>query len=275
MPSNKKSPIRFIGDSILHRVATPFPSAPSATELDALQQQITIAKKLIIKTGGAGIAANQCAEINNPYQMIIVGVVEDSLVHLKNVTSRYPEITLSRACTIINPKIIHQSKETTTFSHGCLSLQGGLRGNIATPQEITLSYWSLNSDNQLLEKVQTFANMDAIVLQHELDHILYGKTYFDHCLLTLNQEALHTLRDIIIKEKRKHLPPQTQQNIISPPFFHYTTTDKTYTVDYPAFSSAIQYCPIQTIDGIEKKLTDALRSFQKTETLHTPPHPKL
>jgi hypothetical protein len=64
---------------------------------ETLFNQIAHAKAVLIQTGGAGIAANQCVAIEKPYCFTIVGVFYDILAHAIGVESRYPGTRFSNA----------------------------------------------------------------------------------------------------------------------------------------------------------------------------------
>lgn len=70
--SQKSPSIRLIGDPILHKSGRHVPKNPTPEQHQELEQQITFAKQLLIENSGAGIAANQCAGIANPYCLAIV-----------------------------------------------------------------------------------------------------------------------------------------------------------------------------------------------------------
>ncbi len=162
-------------------------------------RQIEIAKELLIKTGGAGIAANQCAAILNPYQFTIVGVYKNNAEHTANLNKRYPGITFPEAALMINPKIIRSSSRIQFFKHGCLSVPGCLRGDMPSPETIGVEFLTL-IDDQLTTEIKLYQGVDAVVLHHEINHILHGKTYIDVCLEGLSSHERVTLIEKVESE---------------------------------------------------------------------------
>lgn len=219
--------IRVIGDPVLHRPGKPFPQNPTAAELDELRRQIAIARKVLIATGGGGIAANQCREIEDPYQFSIVGVFNDDSEHVRNVKRRYPDATFPDAVIMINPKVIKNSPEETLFYHGCLSVSGAVRAGIKTPLEITVEYQTFNAQNQLVTERKTVREMDAIVLQHELNHINFGKTYFDCAVQKLSSYDLQTMSSAIMAElNRRESRNENIANLSPPNFYQIIVVDE-------------------------------------------------
>ncbi len=190
--------IRIIGDPILQKPGRLFPEKPSAEEKRELERQKEIATQLLISSGGAGIAANQCAAIAEPYQLIIVGVYHNNAIHAAGVEKRYPGVSFPEARLMINPKLVHSSTEGLRFYHGCLSVPGKLRGEMKTPREITVDYLTLNAEGELRPERATFSELQAVVLQHELNHILFGKTYFDCCVADLKVGDKQALVQVLL-----------------------------------------------------------------------------
>jgi hypothetical protein len=107
--------IRIIGDPVLHKPGIFFPQNPSETQRLDLEKQIEHAKSVLIQTGGAGIAANQCARIYSPYQFTIVGVFYNIPEHVSGLEKRYPGTRFPLARIMVNPKIINYSEATQNF----------------------------------------------------------------------------------------------------------------------------------------------------------------
>lgn len=205
MPTShlKSTPLRIIGDAVLHKAGQCFPEQPTPEEHAELQRQNEIATALLIDSGGAGIAANQCAAIAKPYQLIIVGVYHQHPTHSPMVEKRYPGVDFPEALVMVNPKIVASSQETTAFYHACLSVPGKLRGELHTPREISLEYKNIQADGSLTVERATLREVHAVVLQHELNHILEGKTYFDCCVAALKREDRSLLLETLEAEVRK------------------------------------------------------------------------
>ena len=75
---------------------------------------------------------------------------------------------------LINPQIIHQSKETSVYEEGCLSLPGQF-AEIERPAECTIKYIDYNGK----EKDLKAEGLLATCIQHEVDH-LNGVLFIDY-----------------------------------------------------------------------------------------------
>ncbi|MCQ2348228.1 MAG: peptide deformylase [Paludibacteraceae bacterium] len=73
----------------------------------------------------------------------------------------------------INPEIIEESEETSTYSEGCLSLPG-ISENVIRPKTITIRYQ--DADFQWNE--DTYTDFKARIVLHEYDH-LEGHVFTD------------------------------------------------------------------------------------------------
>ena len=91
---------------------------------------------------------------------------------------------------LINPQIIRQSKKTSVYEEGCLSLPGQF-AEIERPAECTLKYIDYNGK----EKELKADGLLATCVQHEVDH-LNGILFIDY-LSKLK-------KDMIIKKLVKH-----------------------------------------------------------------------
>ena len=91
---------------------------------------------------------------------------------------------------LINPKIVHQSKATSIYEEGCLSLPGQF-AEIERPAECTINY----IDYLGKEKELNANGLLATCVQHEIDH-LNGILFIDY-LSKLK-------KDMIIKKLVKH-----------------------------------------------------------------------
>lgn len=196
--------IRVTGDPILQKPGTPFPEHPSSEQQEELAKQIEHAKSVLIQTGGAGIAANQCAAIQNPYRFTIVGVFHDIIEHATGVAKRYPGTKFPQAMIMVNPIITNVSKETQKFNHACLSVPCANRCTVISPIEMSVKYQ--DPLDALCIKEVALTGIDAVVLWHELTHIIYGKTYIDVTFDSLSIE------DLIVFKEMTHLEIQRRQN---------------------------------------------------------------
>ena len=91
---------------------------------------------------------------------------------------------------LVNPEIIHRSKETSTYEEGCLSLPGQF-AEIERPSECLVKY----IDYYGKEKEIKAHGLLATCIQHEIDH-LNGILFIDY-LSKLK-------KDMIIKKLVKH-----------------------------------------------------------------------
>jgi len=75
---------------------------------------------------------------------------------------------------LINPQIIHQSKKTSVYEEGCLSLPGQF-AEIERPAECTIKYIDYNGKKKDLKS----DGLLATCIQHEVDH-LNGILFIDY-----------------------------------------------------------------------------------------------
>lgn len=73
----------------------------------------------------------------------------------------------------INPIIVEESKEKSTYSEGCLSLPG-ISENVIRPKTITINWLDENFE----EHEETFTDFKARIVLHEYDH-LEGHVFTD------------------------------------------------------------------------------------------------
>jgi len=119
-------------------------------------------KDTLVTADGCGLAAPQ---IGVSKRVVIVDgdVVADAYDYLKDWRR-----------TLINPEILEESEEQTTYSEGCLSIPG-VYCDIVRPKSIKVRYY-----NENLEQVtETFDNFASRMVQHELSH-LDGDLFTDH-----------------------------------------------------------------------------------------------
>lgn len=77
----------------------------------------------------------------------------------------YPECADFKQA-FINPEIIEESEDTSTYSEGCLSLPG-ISENVVRPKTITVRYL----DENFKEHTDTFTDFKARIVLHEYDHL--------------------------------------------------------------------------------------------------------
>ena len=117
-----------------------------------------IIKKMIAtmrNANGAGIAANQIYE---SFRICVVEVLNNN---------RYKHLESIPLKILINPKIVID-KESGTFNsyEGCLSVPD-IRGKEKRYKKISLNYFD-NEGKEIYEKID---GLEAIVYQHEIDHL--------------------------------------------------------------------------------------------------------
>lgn len=76
---------------------------------------------------------------------------------------------------IINPVLVGRSDKFFYIEEGCLSLPGAHIGVRTRSESVTVKY----QDADGLEKIETFTEIDAVCVQHEMEH-LAGESYLKH-----------------------------------------------------------------------------------------------
>ena len=144
--------IRIIGDPVLHQPGIIFPLNPSKEEFLELQRQINLARDVLIETKGAGIAANQYAQIAFPYCFMIVGVFYEIPAHIEGVAQRYPNSPFPQAQIMVNPALKFSSETMQSFNHACLSVPCANRCEVLSPREFIVQYQDLQQSMQVVSK---------------------------------------------------------------------------------------------------------------------------
>lgn len=154
--------IARLGHPILREMARPVDlNTLTAAGDNELQRLIDDMIDTMREEGGVGIAAPQVAQ---SLQIVIVEYQQNE---------RYPSQDDIPLTVYINPVITHSGKETASFWEGCLSLKD-LRGLVTRPREVTVEAYSREGEKMVVEA----SGFLAIVLQHEIDHLL-GKVFLD------------------------------------------------------------------------------------------------
>ncbi len=189
LANNTQQLIRQLGDPVLH---TPGHPVDFSLHQRDIQQQLAIMHHTRKVTGGIGIAANQCAQIENPLAIIIVGINKDDFA----ATKRYQQLPLPEEFILINPSLVAVSHTTHLLAggEGCLSVSGCLRGDIERYKSITVSYYDANGN--FFENAH-FTDMTAIIVQHELAHILHGQVYLQSVIEKLTPLQQQQLKKLI------------------------------------------------------------------------------
>jgi peptide deformylase len=128
--------------------------------------------------GGVGLAAPQL-DIS---KRIIA-------VHVPNSDLENPEPTLSAV--MYNPKILSHSVQDACLGEGegCLSVDREVPGYVVRHNKITVSYIDATGEKQKIR----LKNYEAIVVQHEIDH-LNGVMFYDH----INQANPFALKEGVL-----------------------------------------------------------------------------
>ncbi|MDR1568764.1 MAG: peptide deformylase [Streptococcaceae bacterium] len=123
--------------------------------------------------GGVGLAAPQ---LDLPIRVIAV--------HLPDENPEIAELKLSTV--MYNPRIIAHSVQSACLAdgEGCLSVDREVPGYVVRHARLTVKY----IDRDGIEQIKKLRGYEAIVVQHEIDHI-NGVLFFDH----INPQAPFTL----------------------------------------------------------------------------------
>ena len=127
-------------------------------------QDPEIAEKYHLRSG-VGIAAPQ---LDISKQIIAVVIPDLHAEYIDDIT--FKDI-------MYNPKIISNSVKNAALStgEGCLSVNREVPGYVVRSQRITVEYYDINGE----KKRRKFKDYEAIVVQHEIDH-LKGVMFYDH-----------------------------------------------------------------------------------------------
>lgn len=246
------TPIRQYGDQVLGKGARPVKDL--ALESDQVAAQLNILKKALKKTGGVGIAANQSAEIEEPLQIILAGIDYTNEESVRNALRRYPRTLFPQLRVYLNPRIV-EAKGWLDFGEGCLSLRGSLRGSVGRAESIKVSYLDLDGH----EMIQEFSGADARVMQHEVDHIVNGKVFFDHVVENLTRDQLFSVFSAVthIIQKRSlenGNPDKGVPTLLPDPEFVFIRNS----------SGQLTFDPVHLERSLEHHLTSALLGIQKS-----------
>lgn len=256
--------IRVIGDPILQQPGILFPQEPTIDETRELAAQIEHAKSVLIQTGGAGIAANQCAAIKKPYRFTIVGVFYDTPEHVMGVEKRYPGTKFPPAMIMLNPVITTMSKETQSFNHACLSVPCGNRCAVMSPLEMGVRYQDPLDDMRIREVKLT--GVDAVVLWHELTHVIHGKTYMDVTFESLPVEDLFQFRKMLheeIQHRKTDVYAQVPELSVPPFYFSVKVGDTGVTrLDARELAEVLPKIAEQTVLGLLLQASEILKKKQ-------------
>ncbi len=175
-------PIYLYGAEVLRQTAAPA-DLKDKEGIAALVQDL---KDTLVVADGCGLAAPQ---IGVSTRIVIVDgdVVSDNYEYLKGFRR-----------TLINPEIISESDEKTTYSEGCLSIPG-IYCDVVRPKKITVRYY--NEDLQ--EMTEEFDNFSSRMIQHELSH-LDGDLFTDHAAPIRKKMISSKLQNIVKGKVHPH-----------------------------------------------------------------------
>ena len=146
--------LRFKGDEILTK---------KARKIEVIDEKIKELADDMLDTmyanDGIGLAACQVGMLK---QMVVYDVAYIDEKHPK----KKPQV-------LINPVITEKSKSLVTVEEGCLSFPNQF-DNVVRHEKITVEYMDLDGKIQ----VKKVKGMEAICIQHELDH-LDGELFID------------------------------------------------------------------------------------------------
>ncbi|MBM4157710.1 MAG: peptide deformylase [Ignavibacteria bacterium] len=123
---------------------------------------------------GVGLSAPQ---INENISVALVDISHDE---------KYKDV---KPLILINPEILETHGESV-YKEGCLSFPE-LRGDVNRPKKIYLRYYDLD----MKEIKEEFDELQARVIQHEIDH-LNGKLFIDYFTLDMLTESKLLLSNI-------------------------------------------------------------------------------
>lgn len=188
-PTSGNVGIRQIGDAVLHKEAEQVTSFSDPR----IAEQLAVLRSMLFSTGGVGIAANQCTQLDKPLKIILCGVDYTNPEHVIKAITRYPTALFPPLMACINPEIISTDQELVAFSEGCLSAQGHFRGSVLRPKTVGVRYQDLQGKYHEVN----LSGSDARVMLHELDHILHGKVYIQRIIGELSLSQCQKLSAII------------------------------------------------------------------------------
>ncbi len=151
--------IAKLGNPVLRQVAKPI----DLNDLAESSMQVFIDDMIetMHHEGGVGLAAPQ---VNRSIQIVVLEYAENE---------RYPDEVSIPLTVLVNPVLSDYSQETKEGWESCLSL-ADFRGLVPRSTTVTLNAYDRHG-----KKIQkTVSDFEAVVLQHELDH-LKGFVFLD------------------------------------------------------------------------------------------------
>ncbi len=141
---------------------------------DSIRAQLDRMLHTMYEAPGIGLAANQVGLLN---RVIVMDVAQRE------------EADTRKPIFMVNPQIIWESEEPSTWEEGCLSIPGQY-ADVVRPLEVRVKYLDYHGKQQ----EGTFEGLASHCVQHEIDH-LNGVLFIDHI------SALK--RNMILKKMKK------------------------------------------------------------------------
>jgi peptide deformylase len=151
--------IAKLGNPVLRQVAKPVDLNDLAES--SMQTFIDDMIETMHHEGGVGLAAPQ---VNRSIQIVVLEYAENE---------RYPDEISIPLTVLVNPVLSDYSQETKEGWESCLSL-ADFRGLV--PRSTTVTLDAYDRQGNKIQKIVT--DFEAVVLQHELDH-LKGFVFLD------------------------------------------------------------------------------------------------
>jgi len=153
--------IAKLGNPVLRKVAKPVQLDELCNPNSGLQVLIDDMIETMHHEGGVGLAAPQ---VNQSIQIVVLEYAENE---------RYPNEGIIPLTVLVNPVLSEYSNETKDGWESCLSLVD-FRGIVPRSTKITLDAY----DRQGRKIHKRVSGFEAVVLQHEIDH-LKGIVFID------------------------------------------------------------------------------------------------
>ena len=150
-------PIYLYGSAVLRQKTEP----ADLGKKEELKMLVADLWETLAASDGCGLAAPQ---IGVSQRVVVVDgdVMTDVYDYLKGFKR-----------TFINPVVLEESAEKTTYNEGCLSVPG-VYCDVVRPKKIKVEYY----DENLEKKTETFDKFAARMIQHEFSH-LEGELFTD------------------------------------------------------------------------------------------------
>ena len=148
-------PIIGYGSAVLKTKAKEIP-----VNYPELNKLISDMYETMYDASGVGLAAPQIGK------SIRLFVIDTSPFNTDDFEKNYGFEVKSLKKTFINPEIIEQFGDLSSFEEGCLSIPN-IREHINRKSEIKIKY----QDENFIDHEETFSGILARVIQHEYDHL--------------------------------------------------------------------------------------------------------